>query len=271
MKKIVLVCGLMAVSIAVQADVLFSDSFDRLDNADVNFNSAANQGGTVDPLNYSSFSNNTATSSSISGNKALVSVDGSGQARLVPQYDFSDQSSAIVSAGGFEVSYTVDSGVDYVGSVHGNYSSSLILSSDGIVQNAGAGAGNPWHGLYVTIKGNGQVQVYSQGANLLSKDNADYGSAFVTGQANDVRLFVASDGFLTDSANAFSLYINDTLVGSDSFNWKTSSNLSIGLEAGNYSAEFDNLSIKTIPEPATLGLVGAAGLIAVFIRRRLMM
>ena len=260
---------LTALSCSVaSADVLFSDSFDRLNNADVNLNSAANQGGTVGQLSYNSFANGSATSSSISGDKALLSVDGSGQVRLVPQYDFANQSSAIVSAGGFEVSYRVNSGVDYVGSVHGVYNSSLILSSEGIV-NGSVGSGNPWQGLFVTIAGNGQVTVKSQSLTLLSAANADYGSVFVTGQANDVRVFVASDGLLTSSTNTFSLYINDTMVGSESFKWKSSNNLSIGLDAANYSAEFDYLSIQAIPEPGTYALLaGCFALASVMIRRR---
>jgi len=260
---------LTALSCSVaSAAVLFSDSFGRVDNADVNLNSAANQGGTVRPLSYSSYAHNSEISSSISGDKALLSVDGSGQVRLVPQYNFVNQSSAIVSAGGFEVSYRVDSGVDYNGSVHGGYNSSLILSQVGIV-NGSVGSGNPWHGLFVTIAGNGQVTVKSQAKTLLSAANADYGSAFLTGQANDVRVFVASDGLLTSSTNTFSLYINGAMVGSKSFNWKSSNNLSIGLEAGNYSAQFDNLSIQAIPEPGTYALLaGCFALASVMIRRR---
>lgn len=270
MKNYILIAGMLSAAFAVQADILFSDSFDRADSADVNLNSAASQSGTVAPLSYGVFSNNTATSAVISNSKALVNVDGSGEVRLVPQYDFSDQSAAIVSAGGFEVSYTVSSGIDYAGTIHGTYASSLILSQKSIVENAAAGSGNPWHGLFVKIQGNGQVGVYSQGATLLSAINGDYSNSWLTGQENDVRVVVESDGFATTDANSFSLYINDVLVGSNSFNWKSSNDLSIGLEAGNYSAQFDTLQVQTVPEPATAGLLGMCGMILAVIRRWMM-
>ena len=101
---------LLASCLEGQAVTLFSDSFDRADSPDVNINSATNQAGAIAPLIYSSFSNNTATSSSISGNKALLSVDGAGQVRLVPQGNIAE-GSALLSGGSFEISYTVDAGV----------------------------------------------------------------------------------------------------------------------------------------------------------------
>jgi hypothetical protein len=240
--------------------VLFSDTFNRADSEDINLNSAANQDGPIAPLQYGVFVNNTTNVSAISTNELFLSVDGSGLIRSVPQVDLSDSSALLSEYGGFEVSYTVDSGVDYVGSVHGNYSSSLILSSDGIVQNAGAGAGNPWHGLYVTIKGNGQVLVYSQATQLLDLTVLDWGTPALTNSvaaglgigAHDVRLVVETDGFGTTTTNTFTLYINNLLVGSDDFNWKSANNLSLGLEAASYSARFDNLVISKIePEQFT--------------------
>ncbi len=240
--------------------VLFSDTFNRADSADINLNSAANQDGPIAPLQYGVFVNNTTNVSAISTNELFLSVDGSGQIRSVPQVDFSDYSALLTEYGGFEVSYTVDSGVDYGGSVHGNYSSSLILSQDGIAENAAAGTGNPWHGLFVAIKGNGQVDVRSQGTQLLDLTVFDWGTPALTNSvdaglgigAHDVRLVIETDGFGTTTTNTFTLYINNLLVGSDDFNWKSANNLSLGLEAANYSARFDNLDISKIePEQFT--------------------
>lgn len=256
--KKLLVMMLLALGGSLEAQVvtLFSDSFDRADSADINLNSAANQAGAIAPLIYSSFSNNTATSSSISGNKALLSVDGAGQVRLVPQGNIAEGSALLSRPGGsFEISYTVDAGVDYGGSVHGGYSSSLILSQESILENPSAGLGNPWHGLFVTIYGDGKVKVYSQGVSLLNLVVQDWGTpelvASVTNGlgigAHDVRLVVDTDGFGTTTTNTFTLYINNILVGSDDFNWKSSDNLSLGLEAANYSARFDNLHIQVVP------------------------
>ncbi len=229
--------------------MLFGDSFDRADASDINAGAAANQNGTLAPLTYSSFSNNTATSSSISGDRALLRVDGAGSVRLVPQFDFSSQGAILAFGGTFEVSYTVDAGVDYPGTVHGSYAGSLVLSQEGIAENASAGSANLWHGLFVTIQGNGQVTVRSQGTTLLTAVNADYGNAYHVGSTNRVRVVVETDGFLTTSANTFSLYVNNTRVGTNSFHWKTSNDVSLGLGAVNYSAEFDDLQVQMVPPP----------------------
>jgi hypothetical protein len=239
--------------------VLFSDTFDRADSSDVNLNSAANQSGSLAPLTYAVFSNNTPNVSAISSNEVLLSVDGNGGLRLVPQVDLSDSSAAIVEAGGFEVSYNVDSGVNFTNTIHGSYTSSLILSQESMVESA-IGNANPWHGLFVSIFGNGQVRVYSQGAILLDAALEDWGTQELIDSrdatngigAHIVRLVVETDGFETTSANTFKLHINDLFVGSASFNWKTSSDLSVGLEALIYSAQFDNVEISMIaPEQFT--------------------
>ena len=92
----------------------------------------------------------------------LLSVDGSGTARLVPQYNFSDQRTVVDSVELLEFSYAVHAGLNYPGTIHGSYSSSLILAQEGMAENTTTGSANSWYGLYVTIRGNGQVLVYSQ-------------------------------------------------------------------------------------------------------------
>lgn len=268
MKKNVILIGLLAAGLVARADVLlFTDSFDRAAGTNVNDGAAANQSGTVAPLSYGVFANNTPATAAISGNKVKLNADGSGQNRLALQYDFSDQAATIVSAGKFEVSYSVRGGVDYTNTTHGSYSSSLILSQKSTVESASIGGGNIAQGLFVKIQGNGQVTAYSQGTTLLSKVNSNYDNAYVIGGTNNVRVVVDTDGFTTTVTNNFSLYINNALVGSADFKWKTANDLSVGLEAGEYSAEFDNLKIQSIPEPATMGLfVISSGLILVLRR-----
>ncbi len=235
---------------------LFSDTFDRADSSDINLNAADTQSGPLAPLTYEVFANNTPNVSAVSSNEVLLEVDGSGNLRFTPQVDLSDSSAAIVAAGGFEISCTVDSGVDYQGTVHGQYGIDLILSQASMVAGVASGAANTGQGLFVTIAGNGQVKVNSQGVNLLTAVNSDYGSAWRVGQPNGVRLVVATDGFLTTSSNAFTLYINEVEVGSSNFNWKTSSDLGIGLEAVSYSARFDDLLVQKIAAVRTETLNG---------------
>lgn len=244
----------VAVNVSSSGDVLFSDSFDRIDSADVNLGSASNQEGIFAPLTYDVFANNTPNVSAVSSNELLLSVDGSGNIRAVPQVDLSDQGAAIAAAGGFEIAYRVNAGVDFTNVYHSAYFTSLILGQEGIVENAGTGSANAYYGLFVTIFGNGAVRAYSQGTNLLDVVNADYGNAYLTGQPNAVRLIVETDGILTSCSNRFTLYINDVEVGSSNFFWKTSNDLSLALEAANYSARFDHLDPSVDPTNTSSGV-----------------
>jgi xylan 1,4-beta-xylosidase len=249
----VIVFCLFGICSAGQTLMLFSDSFDRADSPDVNAGAEANQSGTVAPLEYGSFSNSPANSVSISGGRGLLTVDGDGVARIVPQYNFSDQSLSVSSVELFEVSYAVHAGLNYTGTVHGSYASSLILAQESIAESTTTGLTNPWYGLYAKIQGNGQVTVYSQGAKLLAAVNADYGNAYRVGQENQVRVAVDTDGFTTADLNTFSLYINETLVGSADFYWKRSDDLYVALEAASYSAEFDDLQVQVPGAPSWIG------------------
>ncbi len=228
---------------------LFADTFDRADSADVNLNSATNQSGALAPLTYAVYTNATPNVSAISSNEVLLGVDGSGNIRLAPQVNLSDSAAAIVDAGGFEISYTVDAGIDYPGTVHGSYSTALILSQASMVAGASSGAANTWQGLYITIAGNGQVRINSQGISLFNLQRSEYGDAFQVGDPNDVRLAVETDGFLNTSSNTFTLYINEVEVASTNFFWKASNDLGLALEAISYSALFDNLEISRMAPP----------------------
>lgn len=230
--------------------LLFADSFDRADSTNVSAGASANQYGDLSPADYETVASDSFGLSSISGQ--VVRLNSDALTRLVPQFNISDQSDAIAAAGGFSISYSVDAGVDYPGTVHGSYASSLILSQEGIAENPGAATGNTWHGLYAKIAGNGQVRVYLQGVLVFVVNNADYGNAWMAGQWNNVRLDVETDGFLTTSTNVFSLYINNAEVCSTNLNWKTANDLSVAWEADMYSAEFDNLQVRVLESDETL-------------------
>ncbi len=238
---------------AGQALTLFSDCFDRADGPDVNAGAEANQSGTVAPLAYGSFSNSPANSVSVSGGNVLLTVDGAGVARMVPQYNFADQNLSVSSVGLFEVSYTVHSGLNYTGAIHGSYSSSLILAQKGMAESTTTGSANSWYGLYAKIQGNGQVTVSSQGVKILEAVNSDYGNAWRVGQENQLRVAVDTEGFTTNDLNTVSLYINETLVGSADFYWKRSDDLYVALEAASYSAEFDDLQVQIPGAPSWIG------------------
>jgi hypothetical protein len=234
----------------------------------VNLNSAVNQSGTVGSLDWDSYNNNGGTNPAISSSTLFNATDGTGNStsRAALDYDISDSSVAIVAGGGFEVSFTQTTGIGFTGSVHGGYGSSIFLSQSAIVKSA-SGTTNPWQGLALQIRGNGQVVIYSQGSQINTTTTA---SVWNLQGANDIRLVVATNGFLTTSTNSVSIYVNDTIVNSDlSFNWKSNDDVYLGLEAVAQSASFDNVTLSTIPEPSTYALLaGCFALASVMIRRR---
>jgi hypothetical protein len=260
-KKGIVLTALMSTALFAQADLLFSDSFDRANSTDINANSAASQSGSVAPLTYGVFATNTVVDTAIVGNRVLVSVDGAGAQRFVPNTNFA--SAAVAAEGGFEISYTVKTGVDFTGTVQGNHAHNLYLGQKSIVE-GNSSVANSFYSLVVTLSGNGLFSVRSQGATLFSNVAA---TGFNVRGDNDVRLVVDTDSFAAANENSFSLYINEVLMGSTNFAWRAANDLRFGFEAVNYAAEFDNLQIQSIPEPATLGLFILSGVGAILFRR----
>ena len=264
---IVLIAALAITSVSTAETTLFTDSFDRVNNADVNLNSAANQSGTLAPLNWTSHIINGGANSEISSNTLFNATDGTANSlsRAVLDYDISDSSAAIVADGGFEVSFTQTTGIDYASTIHGSYSSRIYLSQKSIAKST-IGTGNLWQGLGVEIRGNGQVTVYSQSATI---GPTTHSSVWNTQGANDIRLVVATDGFNITSDNSVSIYVNDSIVFSDlSFNWKSDDDVYLGLEAGGYSASFDNVALSTVPEPSSSAVLFGVIALAVGVTRR---
>ena len=244
---------LLGLSLSGWALTLFDDSYDRADSSDVNADAVACQSGTVAPLDYNFFSNNAEAFSAISSHRVLLDVGDSGIARLVPLYNFSDQEVSVGTVDAFEVSYAVHAGVNYTGTIHGTYYSSLILSQQGMVENTSTGPANSWYGLFIRIQGNGQLTVSSQGTTIIAAQNLDYGNAYIAGQQNYIRAVVEPVGFEVEDVNTISLYVNDVLAGSANFSWKRAGDLYLGLEAGNYSAEFDDLHVEIPGAPVWIG------------------
>lgn len=237
-----------------EALTLFSDSFDRADGADVNAGAGANQAGLVAPRIYGSFSNTPSAYAGITNSRALLAnTGGSGVIRIIPQYNFADFRQIIESGESVDISYNVSAGVNFTGTVHGSYFSSLILAQQSIAENTATGPANPWYGLFVRIQGNGQVAVSSQGSTLLSAVNSDYENAWQVGGENNVRLAVEPLRFATQNVNTVSLYINNVLVGTEDFQWKRSDDLYLALESGSCSAEFDDLQVEVPGAPVPLG------------------
>lgn len=245
------------------ATILFTDSFNRADNTDINLNSAVDQSGTIGAQLYTEHTTVGATDPQISGGRLLLGPVG--QSRAALDYNFFGSAAAITGDGAFEVAYTVNPGVSYVGTTHGSYSFRTYLSQGSIAKSTNATA-NAFQGLAVEVRGNGHVLVYSQGPQINTTTTA---SVWNTQADNSVRILVETDGFSTTSSNTASIFINDTLVGSAlAFNWKTANDVYLALEATNQSSSFENLSITVIPEPSSLLLlVTALGGVMLFRKR----
>ena len=228
-----------AAVISAYAGLLFQDTFDRtaLDGAD-------GQSGSIGNITYAAVNNaaNTSPAAGIVSNRLVLSVGGgNGAQRLIPNHNFAV--SDIVSAGGFEISYTVRSGIDFTGDILGSYSSKLYLGQKSIIENADASHANAYFPLAVVISGNGQVSVYAQSVPLVFNVPA---KRFLRKGTNRIRLAVKTGGFSIRSKNAFSLYVNEELVHSGEFSWKAGHDFRFAVEAYAFSAEIDNLQLSTV-------------------------
>jgi hypothetical protein len=264
MKKFPNICliSLLALGSSQAATVLFTDSFNRADNTDINLNSAADQSGTIGAQSYTEHTNS-ATDPQISGGR-LVLGPGT-QSRAALDYNLFGSAAAITGDGAFEVAYTVNPGVSWTTGPHGGYNFRTYLSQGSVAKSTTVTT-NTFQSLALEVRGNGQVLLYSQGATPLFDT---FASVWNTRADNSVRIWVETDGFSTTSNNTASIFINDTLVGSaQAFNWKTANDVYLALEATNQSSSFENLSITAIPEPSSLLLlVTALGSVMLFRKR----
>lgn len=265
MKKTLI--GALAMSFGLgllaRADLVFMDTFNRADNADVNSGAAADQSGTLAPRSYVI---GTLGSASISGGQLLLDNGTDARARMRLDYNLNGSVTEIVDAGGFEVSSSVTVGAlatDWTG---------IILANDANASDPTRNQSNSYHGLFVRIFGDGMVKVNANTTGGANNVEVLSGAAavFNVGAANDIRLLVKSAGFATGAANSFTLYINDQLIGSTediAFTYRANNNTYLGLHTENAATRFDDLQLQLIPEPATLGLFIIAGAGCLLARR----
>jgi hypothetical protein len=267
MKKFPTICllSLLALGSSQAATVLFTDSFNRADNTDINLNSAVDQSGTIGAQLYTEHTTVGATDPQISGGRLLL---GPGtQSRAALDYNLFGSAAAITGDGAFEVAYTVNPGVSWTSGAHGSYGFRTYISQASVAKSTILTT-NTNQSLALEVRGNGQVLLYSQNATPLFNVTLA-ASGWNTRADNSVRILVDTDGFSTTSNNTASIFINDTLVGSaQAFNWKTNNDVYLALEAYSQSSSFENLSITAIPEPGTWALLAFSLAALVIFRRR---
>jgi hypothetical protein len=269
--KVVLMCMVALVSVQAGAAVLFSDSYDRANDTNISASSVG-QGGTLSPMPYveSWEGSGTATSIQISSNKLEV-ANGVGMSNLYLNHNFTD--AEISTAGGFSVSLDVLSIVtsDDLANRFGGFGLGMTLDeaanakdindSPTTMRARGILAGATTVGIcdfFVDTALDNKLRVWSNGVNLATVDVASYvGTIKVDFTVPDFNI-----GTLVSAA----VYFNGNLMTTQTFDWDNAEANYVGLSgrAPGAGAFLDNLSITTIPEPATLVLLALGGVICRF-------
>ncbi len=300
-KKQIFVAALTVVVVPMLAgaDVLFSDTFDRPDSNDLNASSVG-KSGTYASAAYVEVTDGVLTNDALTniGGNRLSMADGPQASALHINQNFTG--SEITTAGGFKVTLN---GIRNDGTVNGkgyfagfgvgisaaetsgygmdNDSTAELPGLKGHQGGAVAGSGvSDWFLALSRRNGtNNQrltVEVWKNGllANTFATD--DSGGNFLTTdpEAAAITVEFAVTDFGAGATVTPTIYAGDRTFGSAddlSFTWTDADANYIGL-AGREGGEgwsIDGLSIATIPEPATLGLLSAVGGGILFIRRRL--
>lgn len=214
---------------------VFKDTFDVENNAGLNDGLDSRQDGSVAPVNYGVYSTAGESSVCTESGALRVNVEKPGFVRVVPEMNLAD----VLKGGDFEISYSVIGGINYADIIHGSYQTTVALGQKSIVQHQ-AGIGNPYFALGVSIAGNGRVNVFCGGTKLHHQIPAE---AFMIGMQNQVRLSVSGHGFSKGEKASFTLFVNDAEVCSGEFEWKSSNDLYLGIQADSRTAMFDDLMI----------------------------
>ena len=281
----------LTLPLAARADVLFGDKFTRADNTTA---IDATLGGITDNTGSSlaaggvyarPFSKLT-TSSQIAGNQLKLAT-GTGSSNAYIDHNFTNGN--ILTDGGFRVSVDV-TGMNKTTAAGKGGSFSVGMSKaransagdalfartkmqDGISGDGNAATSQSIADFWVMLRGDGSLVWGGLGNSITGSDESgllgkvDVGSK--TGLISAV--FTLSSFNAAETVN-YEVFFDGVSKGSGSFTWSESNQNYIGLDARDkQGVTFDNLSIETIPEPATLGLIGSVGIGVLFIRRRLMM
>jgi hypothetical protein len=262
MWKIGLAIALLMATVSANAAVLFSDSFDRANNTNISASSSG-MAGTLAPLAYvEAFEgSNAATSIQILNNQLNVAM-GVGMSSLFLDRNFTD--AGIAAAGGFSVSLDVvsitnadDTGNRFGGFGVGNTRDEALNAKDSFdsavpfrPSTARANQGIGVSDFYVDLALDQKLRLWSNG-NLLNTINV--GAAAGTIKVD----FLMSDFNAASSVTAV-VYFNGVQQDTRAFAWDHTEANYIGLSGRTAGAGvfLDNLEIATIPEPATLLLLG---------------
>lgn len=270
MWKVCVMVALLIAAVNANATVLFSDSYDRADDTNISA-SDVGMGGTLSPLTYSEdFEGSGVGSIKILSNTLRVAV-GVGMSSMHINQNFTNQ--MILDDGGFSVSLEVvqiDSATSDIINRWGGFGvglteaeaaaagdlndSETTLRSAGDIDPTTVGVSD----FYADIALDGNLRVWNNGT-LLNTFNVGAPSGTITVN------FLVPD-FNAGSSVTAMIYYNDGFLGSESFVWDHTGANYIGVSGrASNKVILDNLEIATVPEPATLLLLGVG---AALLRKR---
>jgi len=292
-----LVVGWASVS-PIEAAVLFSDTFDRADNGDINIGASANQSGTYAGTPYIFHMDTSVTPNveyetvAIEGNRLAIGRIAGGSntsPRAGVDHNFTDAS--ILTDGGFTIDVDVTPVTTTYDGVSRNMTIIVGATRAGVLNN-GYMFGSRDQALGINITSNADadagletatVSVYRVTGTVNPQGTESFSYVFDTdAQVNESYHVTATirpvDGtFAANSAWTLELAVNGTLIPLEGpgdtvmgFTWPVRNPDSnyIALERYRDPVGFwDNFTIATIPEPATLSLLALGG-VGVLIRRR---
>ncbi|MEM9481733.1 MAG: hypothetical protein AAGA58_18945 [Verrucomicrobiota bacterium] len=292
MKNSLLILTLFAFSSSASASILFSDTFSRANNDDIDADTGG-MGGSLGSLNYvETTDTNSGTSSfSLIRDGQLGLANGPNASGLHIDHNFID--SAISTAGGFNVSLDLDNtgtnnglnqffagfgiglSVPELGVYNFDHNASAVSPGVRGHQNAvtaNSGVADFFVGLIRTGSEPDSsvfVGIYESGVETSRFLVDDNGAGMSEGTLSvDFELF----SFAAGATVVPSITVNGVAVGGAadlSFTWQAANSNYIGIAArmNNTGWNLDNLTIETIPEP-TVTVLGAFGLLCLLRRHR---
>jgi hypothetical protein len=265
MKKmsIAVITVLLAFAGVANATLLIQDTFDTSNNTDINLDLATRQTGS---LATTTWGENGLGSATIAGNALAIGGNNSESgAAIMVSLDHNFTDAAITSGGGFSVSFDMT----HFG---GTIGFALGLTDAGRKETTRTGAGGNYSFAWdrpstdwgFTSQGGIYVQPAEAGAPIATF------TALTANISYNIRVDVMTTGFIGTTATV-DFYINDTLIdGGRGFTWDGDGGnyLTFGAYRPIPTGSIDNFSVSSIPEPATLSMIGVIG-IAMLLRRRI--